>query len=117
MTLYDAMKLITVTAVLAELVLVAVYYWAMRQKNHRSFKMLLISALFYIAYSVLTSFSYFVEIPQELSTSLYRYGTFCVFPAVVLGVLGTISLARAYVSAPPVPTLPPQKTSGKWGPP
>jgi hypothetical protein len=76
-----------------------VYIWALNKRSHRSLWILLCSSALYVAYYILTGVSYFIDVSERLATNLYRIGTFLAFPAIVLALVGSISLVRAYVAA------------------
>ena len=118
LTIMDAIKLSTLISVLAQLYLVGIYFKAKKQRNHACFTILLISAAFTLVSVALGSISYFIEIPQEQSTNLYRYSLFLGIPAIFTWILGMRSLVNAYVDvAPETPSVPPPSSSiGKWGP-
>lgn len=111
MTIADAMKLDIVFFVLAQLFLMTVYLRAMRQRHHASFSMLLLSTVLCIPSLAMVSISYFVEMPQELATNLYRIGLLFAFPSTGLGVVGVRSLVKAYVAVAPESPPPPPPTS------
>ena len=115
MTILDGMKLSILFGVAVQLYLLIVYVIANRTKRHKSFFLLISAAALTLVYSALTSASYFIEIPQDIATDLYRYGLFIFFPAAVLGVLGVRSLVKAYIATPHDNQPGKQSSTDGWG--
>ena len=117
MTIEDGMKFSVIFSVLAQLLMIVIYIYAMRKRYHVSFTILLIATCLSITYFFLATISYFIEMPTEQATSLYRFGLYLTFPNAILGVVGTWLLIRAFLES--TPKAQPDKdstTSGKWGP-
>lgn len=100
MTILDGMKLTILLSGAAQIYLLIIYFIAIWKKRHNSFVLLIAGTALSMLYSALTSVSYFIEMPQDIATKLYRYGLFIFFLATLLGVFGVRSLVKAYITMP-----------------